>query len=520
MARVWERDAAQPSRASRSWSSRRSPRPGRRTERQRSPRRTRSVPLPAAAPAPAAAADDLRDIDAGRADDRRVLPGPAARRHPEPCAVPASLVSVGDSRRAAQREAARAPAAAARIARADPRQVALPPGALQHHRARARRRAGARHPDVRRRPAAVDLGSKTGCRRLFAEGACRTRSGAEDLHSVDEVVDAVVTMRASGPAMTQVIVKLNEGVSGEGNALVDLRGLPAPGSPRGARRARGAGAAMALEAPETPLDDLLGSSPSGGGIVEERIVGVEVRSPSVQLRVTPTGEVELLSTHDQLLGGPERAELPRLPLPGRLRLRPADQRAGPDHRGAAGAEGALGRFALDFVVVAGRGGRLDAVRDRAQPAQGRHDAPVPHAAVPHRRRATTPRTGAVPRRPTGREKHLVATDHLESPILRGLTVDDLFDIVARHGLHFDQSRQTGVVFHMISCLTEHGASASPPSVTPRPRPTRLTGGPSGSSSRRRARALQEPPFLKTEATTVGPKGHAGRGLIPERGPRY
>ena len=34
--------------------------------------------------------------------------------------------------------------------------------------------------------------------------------------------------------------------------------------------------------------------------------------------------------------------------------------------------------------------------------------------------------------------------------------DDLFDIVARHGLHFDQARQAGVVFHMISCLSEHG----------------------------------------------------------------
>jgi len=50
----------------------------------------------------------------------------------------------------------------------------------------------------------------------------------------------------------------------------------------------------------------------------------------------------------------------------------------------------------------------------------------------------------------------VATDHLESDELRALAVEDLFDIVARHGLHFDQSRQTGVVFHMISSLTEHG----------------------------------------------------------------
>ena len=58
--------------------------------------------------------------------------------------------------------------------------------------------------------------------------------------------------------------------------------------------------------------------------------------------------------------------------------------------------------------------------------------------------------------PRGHEKHLVATDHLESDTLRGLMPADLFDIVARHGLHFDQSRQSGIVFHMISCLTEHG----------------------------------------------------------------
>ena len=58
--------------------------------------------------------------------------------------------------------------------------------------------------------------------------------------------------------------------------------------------------------------------------------------------------------------------------------------------------------------------------------------------------------------PRGHEKHLIATDHLESHLLRGLVPTDLFDIVARHGLHFDQSRQEGVVFHMISSLTEHG----------------------------------------------------------------
>jgi len=58
--------------------------------------------------------------------------------------------------------------------------------------------------------------------------------------------------------------------------------------------------------------------------------------------------------------------------------------------------------------------------------------------------------------PSGSTKFLVATDHLEDDRLRGLTVEDLFDIVVNNGLHFDQARRSGVVFHMISCLTECG----------------------------------------------------------------
>ena len=41
--------------------------------------------------------------------------------------------------------------------------------------------------------------------------------------------------------------------------------------------------------------------------------------------------------------------------------------------------------------------------------------------------------------------------------IASFTHDDLFDIVARHGLHFDQSRQKGVVFHMINGVGEQGA---------------------------------------------------------------
>ena len=80
-------------------------------------------------------------------------------------------------------------------------------------------------------PRLFEWGTKTGCRRLFAEEGVRHPLGAEDLHTMEATVAALVGMRSQRPSMNAAIVKLNEGVSGAGNALVDLAGLPAPGSP-------------------------------------------------------------------------------------------------------------------------------------------------------------------------------------------------------------------------------------------------------------------------------------------------
>ena len=79
-------------------------------------------------------------------------------------------------------------------------------------------------------PRLFPLGTKTGCRRLFAEVGVRHPLGFEDLHSIDEVVDSFAALRAARPEVTKALVKLNEGVAGAGNALVDLAGLPPPGS--------------------------------------------------------------------------------------------------------------------------------------------------------------------------------------------------------------------------------------------------------------------------------------------------
>lgn len=40
-----------------------------------------------------------------------------------------------------------------------------------------------------------------------------------------------------------------------------------------------------------------------GGIVEEFINAETITSPSVQVRINPVGEICIISTHDQVLGG-------------------------------------------------------------------------------------------------------------------------------------------------------------------------------------------------------------------------
>src|SRR5437667_4367531 len=148
------------------------------------------------------------------------------------------------------------------------------------------------------------LGTKSGCRKIFMEENVPHPLGYENLSSKEDVVKAIAQMRARKPSIKQVMVKLNEGVSGEGNAVIDLTGLPAPGNSKEVAMLEERLRAMQFELEGVTYDTYMKMLQERKGVVEERIMGEEFRSPSVQLRVTPLGKVELLSTHAQLLCDP------------------------------------------------------------------------------------------------------------------------------------------------------------------------------------------------------------------------
>jgi hypothetical protein len=281
------------------------------------------------------------------------------------------------------------------------------------------------------------LGTKSGCRELFARVGAPHPLGVEQIAGTGDAIAAIAELRARRPRIAQLVVKLNEGVSGRGNAIVDLAGLPAPGTPDELLRIGERLFAMALEDQTLTVDAYLQRLSEVGGIVEERITGADLRSPSVQLNITPTGEVEIVSTHDQLLGGPSGQSYLGCCFPAEpeyaSQITAIAQRVGAELARL----GVIGRCAIDFVVAGDRRGSWRAYAIELNLRKGGTTHPFLVASLLM----------------DGDCGHYVASDHLP---IDGLSGEGAIALLADHGLSFDPSRRAGVVLHMLGAATSLG----------------------------------------------------------------
>jgi hypothetical protein len=283
------------------------------------------------------------------------------------------------------------------------------------------------------------LGTKTGGRRVFAEEGVRHARGF-DVGGERDVVRALHELGGG-----RAIVKLDRGVSGLGNALVDVRRACDDGA-----LAR----AVELEDTQASLGDYLAALADQGGIVEQLIEGDDLRSPSAQLRISPSGQVDILSTHDQVLGGPNGQTYFGCRFP-------ADPQYAPQVAAEAltvgrrlAREGVIGRCAVDFVSVrTGDGGwESSAIEINLRCGGTTH----PFMAISTLTDGVYDPLAGEFRTRLGDLKHYVATDHLDAPAYQALTPDDLLDVVSERALGWDAERETGVALHMVSALAVAG----------------------------------------------------------------
>jgi hypothetical protein len=302
-------------------------------------------------------------------------------------------------------------------------------------------------------PALAGLGTKSAGRRLFEEVGVDHPRGSGELREIEEVVEAIAALRHARPELEAVVIKTDSSVAGFGNTIVRLPDLPAPRTAAERQEIRRRLDDLALEAPGMTSADYWAVLGRTGGIVEEMITGDEIRSPSAQMRVTPLGKVELLSTHDQILGGSSGQVFvgSRFPADPAYASRIGTEALKIGARLAD--EGVIGRFAVDFVVARqGSEWHCHAIEINLRKGGTTH----PFLTLQFLTDGAYDAGSGLFVTPEGRHKFYVASDHLEVPGLEKLLPSDVLDIALLRGLHFDQGTQVGTVFHMLSAVPTTG----------------------------------------------------------------
>lgn len=293
-------------------------------------------------------------------------------------------------------------------------------------------------------PELARLGSKSGARQVARGAGVAVLEGAEHLFSLSAVEDAVRVIQARRPGAEAVVIKLNNGFSGQGSAMVDLGGQTVPIT----------SAPTTFCAPGESWATYSATLAAEGAIVEELVRVPGTVSPSVQLHVSPAGSFEIVSTHDQVLGGPGNQVYVGCRFPADQSYRVAIQAEAAKVGAVLAAEGVIGSFGIDFLVVPNAEGGLSRI----------------YLSEINLRMGGTTHPFWMTRLATGGDydvasgslvaggtaKAYVATDNFKSPSLVGRSPASVIASIDEAGLGFDTETATGTTLHLLGSVPGYG----------------------------------------------------------------
>lgn len=301
-------------------------------------------------------------------------------------------------------------------------------------------------------PSLVYLGTKSGSRRVFMKAGVPLPPGAENLKSYTDIVHAVAGLKDMHPEIKKAMIKLNDGFSGEGNAI-----LRYPENLSGKAMYdwvhHNLYKAIVPVANDLPVEKFLEKFALMEGIVEAFVEGEEKTSPSVQCRINPLGEVDIISTHDQVLGGKSGQIFEGAHFPADIAYVTEIAVLARKIAEILKKEGVLGRFSIDFVSVKENDGwKHYAIEINLRKGGTTH----PFLMLQFLTNGNYNEKAGVFETPNKQKLYYFASDNVQRDAYKGLTPQDLIDIVMFHGLHFDGAAQKGVMFHMIGALSQFG----------------------------------------------------------------
>lgn len=296
-------------------------------------------------------------------------------------------------------------------------------------------------------------GSKSGGRKTFRESGVLLPEGFEDLHSKDDIIAALTKLKESNPSIRKAVVKMNDGFSGDGNAMYKFPVFKTGASIQ-EQIADTLEEQLKPVSHEVSLPLFFDKFKSMGGIVESFVEGEIKTSPSVQCVITPGRQVEIASTHDQLLGGDDGQIFIGAIFPADETYNVSLAAEGRKIAEVLVKKGALGRFAIDFISVKKPDGKWDhyAIEINLRKGGTTH----PFLLLQFLTDGKYDATSGVYTTSSGNKRYYFASDNVSSDLYRGITPGDMIDIAMYHDLMYDGAAQEGVMFHLLGALSEFG----------------------------------------------------------------
>ncbi len=301
-------------------------------------------------------------------------------------------------------------------------------------------------------PELCDIGNKSNGRKIFRQCGLNVPPGFEDLKNEDEIITALTDLKLNNPSLQKAVIKMNDGFSGEGNAVFTYEGID-EGSEWKQWIADNLEPKLKIVAGDLSYKDFMYKFQHMQGIVEEFVEGAVKTSPSVQCRINPLGDCKVISTHDQEVGGESSQVFLGAYFPAKEEY--AIEIGGYGLKVAEALEktGVMGRFAVDFISVKEPDGwKHYAIEINLRKGGTTH----PYILLQFLTDGDYDYENGLYLTANRQTRYYFCSDNLHSERYIGITPPDLIDIAMMHSLHYDGTSQEGVMFHLIGALSQYG----------------------------------------------------------------
>ncbi|MFZ1262389.1 MAG: peptide ligase PGM1-related protein [Chitinophagaceae bacterium] len=301
-------------------------------------------------------------------------------------------------------------------------------------------------------PELLFWGTKSGSREIFKECGLNLPDGYENILNEAQLIKALADLYYANPGIRKAVVKMNDGFSGEGNAIFSYDKI-SPQDDIEMQISHQLPVYLDIVAKGLTYPQFIRKFESMCGIVETFIEGDEKASPSVQCRINPLGKIDIISTHDQLMGGEEGQVFLGGTFPASRAYSFEVAEIGRKVSAALKKKGVLGRFGVDFLSVKEQGTwKHYAIEINLRKGGTTHPYIMLQFLTNGDYNADTGKFILA----NGDERCYLFTDNLQDARYKGLTPGDLMDIAMLNHLHYDSTKEEGVMFHLIGALSQYG----------------------------------------------------------------